>query len=200
MVLGIQRPGDVQSHHLHLRPQFWLTLTWRQTISSRWMDPWKVWVQSYYRRIDLSSTCQEHWCQQVQATPTSKGCYSVLHLDWGGYIIMSLAARLTYRLTTSHWHQSGRHQLQQPALDFNDYCSNWWNMMWNWHIWRVNIITDAQLDPSKSSNTSWPSTQSTQAPDIPGMARFRKYPREHPPILELQGWANSRRWIDLQSP
>ena len=54
---------------------------------------------------------------------------------------------------------------------------------------------------SESSNTSWPSTKSTKAPDIPGMARCKeKYSRKHPPILKLQGWASGRRWIDLQSP
>ena len=53
---------------------------------------------------------------------------------------------------------------------------------------------------SERSNTSWPSTQSTKAPDIPRLARCKeKYSTKNPPILELQGWARSRRQADLQS-
>ena len=74
---------------------------------------------SYYRRVDLSSMCQEYWCQQRQATPTSKVSYPA------SYSLHLLKARSRYRLTTSHWYLSGKVNYgSQPstsmAIDLTD--------------------------------------------------------------------------------
>ena len=92
-------------------------------------------------------------------TPTLKVSYSASYSGRKGYITMSLAARSRYRLTTSHWYQSGRSQLWQPALNFNDYCSNWQNMMWNWHIWRAKTIL---LQMLSAASANWNQRQWTK--------------------------------------
>ena len=77
---------------------------------------------------------------------------------------------------------------------------------WLWHntspLQHVRSLRYRLLTKeSEDNNTKWPSTESTKAPDIPGVVRCKeKYSRELPPVLELQGWASSRRQIDLQSP